>query len=69
VDTRPEGEFQLAWCIEAISVGDLAAVAALLLSREVRLELLHSAMSALPPETPVTVTLTVEPADPQSSPQ
>lgn len=66
VGSRPEGEFPLAWCIEAMSVGDLAAVASLLVSSELRLERVHSALSVLAPDTPLTVTVTVEPVEPQT---
>jgi hypothetical protein len=36
VDSRPEGEYPLALCIEAMHVGDLPAVVALRLSERVR---------------------------------
>jgi len=29
VDSRPKGEYPVAWCIEVSSVGDLTAIAAL----------------------------------------
>jgi hypothetical protein len=32
VDSRPKGAYPLAWCVEAMHVGDLTAIAALQLS-------------------------------------
>lgn len=67
VDSRPKDAVPLAWRIEAMHVADLTALAALLISRELRLERFESTLSAMPPDALLTVTITVEPAKPQPS--
>jgi hypothetical protein len=61
VDSCPQTGYPLAWYIEAMQVGDLSAIVGLLISRQAQLERLETALDAMPPETPLTIKITIEP--------